>query len=145
MLAEKAGTLDLKNVNKNNIGATKKGARKARLANTPARDSANNQPQQGFVAFSKFFESRDHIESDGPTYCCARRLDVIDITLRSFRLQESFKDWKVSSKASLLDHRYTLVHFIGLCMSKPDQESQGYQLELLSRGNEEQSGEGPRN
>jgi len=108
MLAEKTGTLDLKNINKNNSGATKKGARKARLANAPARDSPSNQPQQGFVAISKFFESRDHIEGDGPTYCCARRLDVIDITLRYFRLLESFKDWEVSSKHSLLDHSYTL-------------------------------------
>jgi len=51
MLAEKAGTLDLKNIKKNNIGATKKGDRKARLANAPAGDSAGNQTQQGFMQF----------------------------------------------------------------------------------------------
>jgi hypothetical protein len=32
-------------------------------------------------------------------------LDVIDITLRSFRLLESFKDWEVSSEPYLFDHR----------------------------------------
>ena len=52
MLAEKAGTLDLKNMNKNNSGATKKGARKARLADALAGDSAGKQSQQGFVAIS---------------------------------------------------------------------------------------------
>jgi hypothetical protein len=91
MLAEKVGTLDLKNINKNNSGVTKKEARKARLADAPAGNSAGNQPQQGFVAIYKFFESRDSIQGDEPPYCCARRLDVIDITLRSFSSQRVSK------------------------------------------------------
>jgi hypothetical protein len=66
MLAEKTGTLDLKNINRNNSGATKKGTRKARLADAPARDSASNQSRQGFVAVSKFFESRDTLQGDDP-------------------------------------------------------------------------------
>ena len=108
MLAQKAGTLDLKNINKNNSCATKKGARQARLTDVPARVSASNQPQEDFVAISKFFKSRDPIQGDDPTYCCARRLDVIDITLTSFRLLESFKDWEVPSEPYLFDHRHTL-------------------------------------
>jgi hypothetical protein len=72
MLVEKVGTLDLKNINENNSGANKKGARKARLADAPARDSASNQPQQDFVEISKIFKSRDPIQGDDPTYCCAR-------------------------------------------------------------------------
>ena len=107
MLAEKASTFDLKNINKNS-GATKKGARKARLTDTPARDAAGKQPQQGFVVISKFFKSRDPIQGDDPTYCCASRLDVIDITLRSFRLLEGFKNWEVSSEPYLFEHRHTL-------------------------------------
>jgi hypothetical protein len=71
MLAEKAGTLDLKSMNKNNSGATKQRARKARLTDAFARDSAGKQPQQGFVAISIFFESRDPIQGDESTYCCA--------------------------------------------------------------------------
>jgi len=51
MLAEKASTLDLKNIKKNNSGATKKVAKKARLANVSARDSAGSQLQQGFMQF----------------------------------------------------------------------------------------------
>jgi len=110
MLAEKAGNLDLRNIYKNNSGATKKGARKARLTDAPAGDPVGNQLQWGFVAISKLFESRDPIQGDDPTYtyCCARRLSVIVITLKSFRLLESFKYWEVSSEPYLLDHRYTL-------------------------------------
>ena len=59
-----------------------------------------------------------------------------------FGLLESFKVWKVSSKPFTSDHRYILFSR-GLCTSTPDQESQGYQLGLLSRGTEGQTGEGP--
>jgi len=38
---------------------------------------------------------------------------VFDITLRSFRLLESFKDWEVSSEPYLLDHRHTLFTLQG--------------------------------
>jgi hypothetical protein len=43
-----------------------------------------------------------------PTFCCGGRLEVIDITLGSFRLLESIIGWEVSSEPSLSDHRYIL-------------------------------------
>ena len=46
MLTEKVRTLDLKRIKKNRSGAAKKGARKARLADPPSRNSPSSQPQK---------------------------------------------------------------------------------------------------
>jgi hypothetical protein len=47
VLAETAGTLNLKSIKKNRNGAAKKWARRARHAEAPTRYSASGQPQQG--------------------------------------------------------------------------------------------------
>jgi len=47
VLAETAGTLNLKSIKMNHSGAAKKWARRARHAEAPARNSASGQPQQG--------------------------------------------------------------------------------------------------
>jgi hypothetical protein len=39
-----------------------------------------------------------------PTFCSGNKLEVIDITLGTFRLLESITDWEVSSEPSLSDH-----------------------------------------
>jgi hypothetical protein len=52
-------------------------------------------------------------QGNDPTYCSARRLEVIDITLGSFGFLESFKSWKVSSEPSPSDHRLILFTLEG--------------------------------
>ena len=42
------------------------------------------------------------------TYCWARRLEVIDITLGSIGILERFTSWEVSPEPSSSDHRYIL-------------------------------------
>jgi hypothetical protein len=48
-----------------------------------------------------------------PTFCSGSRLEVIDITLGTFRLLESITDWEVSSEPSLSDHRHILFTLRG--------------------------------
>jgi hypothetical protein len=48
-----------------------------------------------------------------PTFCSRGRLEVIDITLGSFRLRESIIRWKVSLEPSLSDHRHILFTLQG--------------------------------
>jgi hypothetical protein len=38
-------------------------------------------------------------QGNDPTYCSARRLEVINITLGYFGLLESFKSWEVASES----------------------------------------------
>ena len=47
-------------------------------------------------------------QGNDPTFCSGNRLEVIDITLGSFRLQGSIKSWQVSPEPSLSDHRHIL-------------------------------------
>jgi len=63
------------------------------------------------VALLEFLNSRNREilnQGNDPTYCSARRLEVIDITLGSFGYLESFKSWEVSSEPSLSDHLHIL-------------------------------------
>jgi hypothetical protein len=48
-----------------------------------------------------------------PAFCISRRWEVIDITLGSFGVLESIKDWEVSSEPSLSDHRHILFKLVG--------------------------------
>jgi hypothetical protein len=48
-----------------------------------------------------------------PTFCSGDRLEVIDITLGSLRLLDSFTGWEVSSEPSLSDHRHILFTLHG--------------------------------
>jgi len=47
-------------------------------------------------------------QDNEPTFCSGGRVEVIDITLQSFKLLESIIGWEVSSEPSLLDHRHIL-------------------------------------
>jgi len=47
-------------------------------------------------------------QGNEPTFCSGCMLEVIDITLGSFGLLESFTSWEFSSKPSLSNHRYIL-------------------------------------
>ena len=48
-----------------------------------------------------------------PTFCSGNIQEVIDITLRSYRLLESTNGWEVSSEPSLSDYRYILFTLWG--------------------------------
>jgi len=52
-------------------------------------------------------------QDNDPSYCSARRLEVINITLGSSGLIESFKSWEVSSEPSPSDHRHILFTLEG--------------------------------
>jgi len=52
-------------------------------------------------------------QGNDPSYCSARRLEVIDITLGSFGFLESFKSWEVSSEPSQSDNRHILFTLAG--------------------------------
>jgi hypothetical protein len=47
-------------------------------------------------------------QGNDDTYCSAGRLEVIEITLGSFELLESFKGWELPSEPSKSDHKYIL-------------------------------------
>ena len=106
----------------------------------------SNSHQDRGVALLEFLNSSNlEILNQGndPTYCSAGRLEVIDITLRSSGLLESFKSWEISSEPSLSQTHS--VHFRGLSTGVHHQESQGYQLGFLLRGTEGSTGKGPKN
>ena len=50
-------------------------------------------------------------QGDYPTFCSARRLEVIDINLGSFWRLDSFKSWEVYSEPYLSDQTYSLQLF----------------------------------
>jgi hypothetical protein len=52
-------------------------------------------------------------QGNEPTFCSGGRLEVIDITLGSLRLLDSFIGWEVSSEPSLSDHRHILFTLQG--------------------------------
>ena len=52
-------------------------------------------------------------EGNEPIVCSNRIIEVIEISLRSFRLVESIKAWKVCSESFLSDNRHVLVNLEG--------------------------------
>jgi hypothetical protein len=89
-------------------------------------DSTNcNDRVVALFKFLNFMNLEILNQGNDSTFCSARKLEVIDITLRSFTLYS--------------------VHFGGLCTGTPDWESWWYQLELLLGETEGQVGVGPGN
>jgi hypothetical protein len=77
-----------------------------------------------------------------PTFCSAHRMEVIDITLGSFRLLGSVKSWGGFIGPSLSDQTYS-VQSTGLHTGTSVQEPSVHQLRLLSRRPKEQTADKP--